>query len=1562
MSVDRTSNRPDESDRQDQLDEILAELMRAFDAGRPVNSDEWLTRHPDFAVELRGFFEKHERVEKLVGPLRQAAAHALHVRCPHCHNPIELLDDAPLADISCPSCGSSFSLVGEETNTHYAGGAKTIGHFELLEHVGIGQFGTVWKARDTKLDRTVAVKIPRNGKLDDAQTELFLRDARAAAQLKHPNIVSVHEIGKQDDTIYIVSDFIQGATLKEWTEVKRLSPREAAELCVKIAKALHHAHEAGVIHRGLKPSNIMMKTDGEPHIVDFGLAKRDAGEITMTVEGQILGTPAYMSPEQARGEGHTVDRRADIYSLGVILFELLTGELPFRGDKQMLLMQIIGEEPPGLRRLNNAVPRDLETICSKCLSKERMKRYDSALKLAHDLERFLFGEPIHARPVGRLEKSWRWCRRNRTVATLSAASLLLLTTVASVTTIGYYREATLHAAADVARKEAVASNEQSRKEQVRSRELQFDVDQHEERLAALDTQIQIGEQALYDTYLQLARTAWHEEHIELANYYLDKCPMSLRKHSWRRLKETYYPQLLQLKGGRCVAISSDGQLLAAAGTEFTVNVWNLSTGALLHTLHGHDDDLSAIDFSPDGQRLASGGGREVILWNLETSSALRTLDGQVDAVTDVDFSPDGRQLASASYGPGYRRGDVGPTGKVIIWDLATFESKTLPYAMRHSAFSHDGRRFASVLRPGNRSSANFAVWDLGHDFDESASPRLEIRGARFSCRPVFRPTTNELAIADRSSGVMLWDTDTKQVVSRFSEPNQVVCLAFSSDGTRMACGRSQRSQTGRTTIWNLVTHEKERTLSRHSAALWDIAFGRDGLRLATADVSTTRIWDVTPRIDPSEAIVADITELDVGRADWPQWGGSRARINTPLGRNIPIDWDVGGGAWKGGIGKKPLGSRNIKWAVSLGSQTYGNPVVANGKIFVGTNNGAGYLERYPSKVDLGVLLCFEEKTGKFLWQHSNVKLPSGRVHDWPQQGVCSTPVVDGERLWYVSNRGEVVCLDVEGFRDGEDDGPTKDELGRLFDVDVAKFIKSEIRAACVREGVDWPKRTRLVSRDSAGRTWRIDRSNDRHQWTRLYDVIADGNSFAVSVPREEDEPVKELLRFKSSILSATGIVDLLEERFSKFGIKPPKSVRTETAGKSWSFSGRGDVEMYYEVRMGRQYISAFKRITPADVNEADVVWRFDMMKELGVSQHNMANCSMITAEGMLFVCTSNGVDSTQLNIPAPDAPSFVALDRETAEVIWTDNSPGANILHSQWASPSYAVLKGQPQVIFPGGDGWVYSFDPKGDGKGGSKLLWKFDGNPKASKWILGGRGTRNSIIAYPAIYDGLVYIVMGQDPSNGEGLGHLWCIDPTKRTAGGDVSSELAVDADGNVIPHRRLQAVFESKGERALSNSDSAVVWHYRKHDRNGDGKIDFEEAFHRSMSSPVIKDDILYIADFSGLFHCLDAKTGQVHWVYDLLASGWSSPLLVDGKVYIGDEDGEVSIFRHGGDSGMGIEVLETEEGHELFVPTDDHPLGLINEIYMGNAIFMTPIVANNVLYIATRNALFAIEEDP
>lgn len=536
------------------------------------------------------------------------------------------------------------------------------------------------------------------------------------------------------------------------------------------------------------------------------------------------------------------------------------------------------------------------------------------------------------------------------------------------------------------------------------------------------------------------------------------------------------------------------------------------------------------------------------------------------------------------------------------------------------------------------------------------------------------------------------------------------------------------------------------------------------------------------KFDPLAETLKVIKSMKVKPGDWPQWGGSHFRNNVSDGKGIATEWDVEEGT-------------NIKWSAKLGSETYGNPIVANGKVYVGTNNGSGYMKRYPNKVDLGCLICFDEQTGEFLWQHSSEKLPTGRVHDWPNQGICSAPMIVGDRVWFVSSRGEVICLDAEGFRDGENDGPF------------------------TAEKPDKP------------------------------DVVWD------------------------------------------------------------------------------------------EQHEADVIWKLDMMAKLGVSQHNMCSCSVTFAGDTLFVNTANGVDEGHISLPQPNAPSFVALNMNTGEVLWTDGSPGENVLHGQWSSPGYGVLGGQPQVLFAGGDGWLYSFDPKGE-NGKSKLLWKFDCNPKESHYFLTGRSTRNHLIATPVIHDGLVYIAVGEDPEHGEGIGHLWCIDPTKR---GDVSPTQVFnpehDGGKTPIPHKRIKALEADKGDVEKPNPNSAVVWHYM----GNDPPKKFEATMHRTCGTVAIKDDLLFVADFSGLFHCLDLKTGKAHWTYDMLAASWASPLIVENRVYIGDEDGDITIF----ELSKTMKILSKE------------PNGDPGPINMSTAVYTTPVVANNTLFIANRNQLFCIK---
>lgn len=363
----------------------------------------------------------------------------LQVRCPACHERCELTGNDSTCEIRCDSCGTLFSLSPEETKP-YVSGQEVIGQFQLVDHLGSGTFGDVWLAKDTILDRQVALKVARRDRYDRTDADLFFREARAAAQLKHPNIVSVHEVGRDGDRLFIVSDFIRGATLGDHIASRRYSSREAAELCATIADGLHHAHEAGVVHRDLKPQNIILDLGGVPHIADFGLAKRDTGEMTITLDGNVIGTPSYMSPEQAQGDAHQTDRRTDVYSLGVILFLMLTDELPFRGNYRMLLVQIINDAPPSLRRLESSISRDLETICLKCLEKRPEHRYETAAELADDLRRWLARKPIMAAPPGVVGRVIRWGQRKPAFAALSMI-LAVVIFVSSIAVIWQYQRA-----------------------------------------------------------------------------------------------------------------------------------------------------------------------------------------------------------------------------------------------------------------------------------------------------------------------------------------------------------------------------------------------------------------------------------------------------------------------------------------------------------------------------------------------------------------------------------------------------------------------------------------------------------------------------------------------------------------------------------------------------------------------------------------------------------------------------------------------------------------------------------------------------------------------------------------------------------------------------------------------------------------------------------------------------------------------------------------------------------------------------------------------------------------
>lgn len=404
--------------RQERLGNALAEYMQSIDRGELPDREDWLRRYPDLADELRTFFEDNDCIGALAGQVSRTTPQY----------------DAPHVSTPFPHREHLAGKIGDVETT--------LGDFELLEEIARGGMGVVYKARQTSLNRLVALKVIRLGNLASPEEVLrFRREAEVVAQLDHPHIVPIYEVGEHRREPYFSMKLIEGGNL--WDQLPRLKqdPRAAARLLATVAHAVHHAHQHGVLHRDLKPGNVLLDAQGEPHITDFGLAKRLEGGIGLTSSGTMAGTPCYMSPEQATGASRMLTTAADIYGLGAILYEMLTGVPPFLADTPLeTVRRVVDEEAVALWSLNPHVDHDLAIICLKCLAKAPSRRYASAQALAEDLERWLRGEPIQARPVSRPERLWRWCRRNQRVASL-LGFLVLLVVGGLIVVTGLWRRA-----------------------------------------------------------------------------------------------------------------------------------------------------------------------------------------------------------------------------------------------------------------------------------------------------------------------------------------------------------------------------------------------------------------------------------------------------------------------------------------------------------------------------------------------------------------------------------------------------------------------------------------------------------------------------------------------------------------------------------------------------------------------------------------------------------------------------------------------------------------------------------------------------------------------------------------------------------------------------------------------------------------------------------------------------------------------------------------------------------------------------------------------------------------
>lgn len=731
--------------------------------------------------------------------------------------------------------------VGQETNidaVRSSGEPPVVAGYEIVRELGKGGMGVVYQAWHARLRRFVALKMVLAGSRAGAsELARFRIEAEAAARLQHPNIVQVHDVGEQDGQPFLTLEFVAGGSLANVTQGRPLPADEAARLVQTLAEAMHYAHQRGILHRDLKPANILLEMpepirpnndtidqsaipslqSAIPKITDFGLAKLTVGGSDQTQSGCVLGTPSYMAPEQAGGKTKEISTAVDIYALGVILYELLTGRPPFRGETAVeTLQQVLRGQPPSLRSLQANVPADLETICLKCLETEPSQRYASAADLAEDLRRFREDEPIHARPTGLWKRTRKWAKRKPAAATLAAVLALSVVGFAAgawwyFVDVGHERDRATEAKNDAERKrlEAEAQRDQARHN-------------------------------LYLADIPLAQRAWEAARVERLRKLLDSTQpefadqKDLRHFEWYYLRHLTHTDLRTLNGHggqvTAVAFDADGQRLASASVDGAIKLWRMSDGEELLALKGRLERVNSVAFSPDGKYLAAGSeDKRVHLWNAETGQELWPFLGHNGSVYQVAFSPNGERLASAS------------TDKTIkIWDVA--DRRVL-----RTLYGHGDVVTAVTFSPNNlllaSASADHTVrlWDL--DGEQQTKSRVLYGHIGWVYGVAFSPDGRTVASSSFDNIVRTWDTGSgEQRHKMWGHAGQIRGVAFSPDGQRLASAGFD--QTVR--IWDAVAGKQLLSLKGHIGHVNCVAFHPDGKRVATGgEDHSVKIWDAT---------------------------------------------------------------------------------------------------------------------------------------------------------------------------------------------------------------------------------------------------------------------------------------------------------------------------------------------------------------------------------------------------------------------------------------------------------------------------------------------------------------------------------------------------------------------------------------------------------------------------------------------------------------------------------------------------------------------------------------------